>query len=88
MINNSEAHNSNILNVHEKWISFSSDTLLLAKKILGFTEANCKGKTDKVQIEEYKQSINSFESFLTMSRDDLQSLKMKNVWLDDPELTK
>lgn len=81
-----ESH-ANVVTVHEKWISFSSDTLLLAKKILGFAETTVKGKADKIQIDEYRENIHSFESFLKMSREDLQSLKLKNVGCGEAELT-
>ena len=74
-----ESTNEMIIKVHDKWISFSSDTILLAKKIVSFTESIVKTKAEKMQVDDYRNSIDEFENFLIMSREDLESLRVRNV---------
>lgn len=74
-----ESTNEIVVKVHDKWISFSSDTILLAKKIVSFTESIVKTKAEKVQVDDFRRHIDEFENFLVMSREDLESLRMKNV---------
>lgn len=76
-----EAANDMVIKVHDKWISFSSDTILLAKKIVSFTESIVKTKAEKMQVDDYRHSIDEFENFLVMSREDLESLRLRNVCL-------
>ncbi len=70
--------NSMVMKVHDKWINFSWDTIVLAKKILQFSESLIKTKADKLAVEDYRKNLDSFESFLIMSKEDIQSLKQKH----------
>lgn len=73
-------NDSMILQVHDKWINFSYDTIILAKKILSHSESLIATKNDKLIIDEYRKNIDSFESFLIMSKEDIQSIKQrKNI---------
>lgn len=68
-----------VVKIHDKWISFSSDILFLAKKILGFSENIIKTKTEKIQVDDFRKNLDNFENFLTMSKEDLQNLRLKSV---------
>ena len=70
--------NSMVMKVHDKWINFSWDTIVLAKKILQFSESLIKTKSDKLTVDDFRKNLDSFESFLIMSKEDIQSLKQKH----------
>lgn len=74
-----ENNNSTIVEIHEKWILFTSEILNITKKLMVFTEGTIKTKNEKHQLDDFRKNVDSYESFLNMSIEDLQNLKFKNV---------